>query len=926
MHPLARTRLWDMHFGILPEHAFGPESPWYARGSCFRIRLFGRIAEHAVHAQVLEEGATPWSLKIFRMAPKQLKLFGVAEVDKDNHTRSTKSGQWLLCVNVSDDEEASAGTQTAAVGSFEVYDTKEHAVARRSALKDGTAPAAGAVGARPEGLVSDDMQNVKRHGLHNITSKWQDLCVEFEEGDGDADEDDEDDDPCIGKRIRMSFPFDFGSGKEMFMGEVTVKELDTFVSDRYVVEFAQGADARLFEHSVDKDLVSDLVEIQSALPSGAAVVVEFPSGGGEWLLELLKALPLSKALEEYSYEVDSSELFEFSAALDPVAFAGQTHSRMMTDAQMELVTKILTGARPKIEVHAIKRQSFPTSSAKRLGAAMKLALSRLSGSKPSLHVLSAELKKKAESDEDWTQFLRESFRITLPDKRHGWAATKDEYVWSGCLNAFLASGKEICDVNMIQSLPDSLQAGDLGLYLNEWAEKIEESVTAVNAKQQTSLGSSVMSALPPSINVTMHSPEAEAVTSEFEKSCDLQLRADAASVHMDSAAKALLKTICDLKEQGNVTAFKAVVDGVTDRRLLRLINCDRELRASLKSGLEDITVACTSIRNAIDRQLEQAVLNSKEVAVKARVSTAFRTARLCNLRRLKWFHLIDVDDNGTADRPLKALESMQREQATSLVTRVTNRMQSIVSSAHPSLLGEAMWFFPKLDEKTREYIELAVDWNSLNEWFATIVSLMAKPTSRFRVGDAGPPAAPLVLNVSWFDERSEFERKIERAVQFAIAKRDSPGGETKSGGGSLSDKKSRGGRNDRLMRQFEEVKAQLAAAMTHADGKGGKRLRMHGTLLGQRKRGRSYKDSNEDVDSDEEDPDDEASDDDGSQEDSSNEGSEASGEDESLEDSDEEEDDSDDSDDSWGSWDPEDNPATSHGYTSRREYQRDKSL
>ena len=116
-------------------------------------------------------------------------------MDKDNHTRGTKSGQWLLCVNVSDDEEANAGAQTAAVGSFEVYDTKEHAVARRTALKDGTAPAAGAVGARPEGLVSDDMQNVKRHGLHNITSKWQDLCVEFEEEDDDAD------DPCIGKQI-----------------------------------------------------------------------------------------------------------------------------------------------------------------------------------------------------------------------------------------------------------------------------------------------------------------------------------------------------------------------------------------------------------------------------------------------------------------------------------------------------------------------------------------------------------------------------------------------------------------------------------------------------------------------------------------------------------------------------------------------------
>ena len=406
----------DMHFGFLPEHAFGPECPWYARGSCFRIRVFGRFAEHAVHAQVLEEGATPWGQKSSVMAPKQLKIFGLAEIDKDNAVRGTKSGQWLLCVNVSDDSEANARAQTAAVGSFEVYDTKEHAMARCTELKDGTAPAAGAAPVRPVGLVLDNLQNVKRHGLHNITSKWQDLCVDFEEGE------DDDNDPCIGKKIKMSFPFDFGSGKEMFVGEVTVKELD--VNDRYVVKFTK--DANSFEHTVDKDLVSGLVEIQSAVDlaratTGMAVAVEFPSGGGEFLLQLLKALPLSKTLD-VDIEVDSSELFEFSAALDPVPFAGQIHNtsgRTMTDPQMELVTKILTAARPKIEVQAVKSQSFPISSAKRLGAAMKLALSRLSGNKPPSHVLSAELKKKAESDEQWSEFLRESFKITLPEK-HRW--------------------------------------------------------------------------------------------------------------------------------------------------------------------------------------------------------------------------------------------------------------------------------------------------------------------------------------------------------------------------------------------------------------------------------------------------------------------------------------------------------------------------
>ena len=38
------------------------------------------------------------------------------------------------------------------------------------------------------------------------------------------------------------------------------------------------------------------------------------------------------------------------------------------------------------------------------------------------------------------------------------------------------------------------------------------------------------------------------------------------------------------------------------------------------------------------------------------------------------------------------------------------------------------------------------------------------------MGQTGIPAAPLILNVGWFDERSGFERKIERAVQFAISK------------------------------------------------------------------------------------------------------------------------------------------------------------
>ena len=171
-----------------------------------------------------------------------------------------------------------------------------------------------------------------------------------------------------------------------------------------------------------------------------------------------------------------------------------------------------------------------------------------------------------------------------------------------------------------------------------------------------------------------------------------------------------------------------------------------------------------------------------------------------------------------------------------MVTRVTNRMQSIVSSAHPSLLGEAMWFFPKLDEKTREYIDLGVDWSALNEWFASIVRLMAKPTTRFRVGDAGPPTVPLVLDVSWFDERSEFERKIERAVQISIGKHDRSDMEPEPGDGSRSTKKSRGGDLSKGMkREFERMKSELATIKKSHKIPSGKGTKGKAVLLPPRK-------------------------------------------------------------------------------------------
>ena len=111
----------------------------------------------------------------------------------------------------------------------------------------------------------------------------------------------------------------------------------------------------------------------------------------------------------------------------------------------------------------------------------------------------------------------------------------------------------------------------------------------------------------------------------------------------------------------------------------------------------------------MDRRLEEAILGP-DITPKQRVTAAFRAARTGNLRRLRWFHLVDHDDDGSADKPLKAIEKMTLEQAKTEVCLVLSRFQSLMIASHLDLSGEALWFFPKFQEKLLEYINYKVDW------------------------------------------------------------------------------------------------------------------------------------------------------------------------------------------------------------------------
>ena len=69
------------------------------------------------------------------MSSQPIQLYSMLEIDKKNDSRGTDVGQWILCISVKDDSDSSAATAKGGVASFEIYDTREHAVARADALR-----------------------------------------------------------------------------------------------------------------------------------------------------------------------------------------------------------------------------------------------------------------------------------------------------------------------------------------------------------------------------------------------------------------------------------------------------------------------------------------------------------------------------------------------------------------------------------------------------------------------------------------------------------------------------------------------------------------------------------------------------------------------------------------------------------------------
>ena len=227
------------------------------------------------------------------------------EVDKDNNTRKTLVGHYIVCVNAT---KLVPSDLSFKVGDFEVYDSAANADARIDRLKAIDASGAGALGSanRPdpsseEGYITH-FDNVKRQDLHHITSKWEDLCPSSAPSAPAPTPH-----PLVGTVFETLLPRILlsSAASSLVHCKLTVKSVDTTSSE--VLCSIEAPDTATTEESMPLAVARMYIARTPPAPIRIGFSTKWPEAThGKFLLNLIKSLPLSSGCADG--EADMTEL------------------------------------------------------------------------------------------------------------------------------------------------------------------------------------------------------------------------------------------------------------------------------------------------------------------------------------------------------------------------------------------------------------------------------------------------------------------------------------------------------------------------------------------------------------------------------------------------------------------------------------------
>jgi hypothetical protein len=720
------------------------------------------------------------------MATTYLAHGAIAKLSKNNAHAKTAADQWAVCILDKDTAQA------ALEGTFAVFNEKEEAEAFLTAhdawADTPTVPPSSAPSADDfDGFVA--ILTRKKADLHHLSANWADWCTTSGTPPPPAL------DPYIGRLVKVLVKDPAGAFAHVV---ATVASKDA-ATDVYTLSYNLNG--------VNSDCVYTTAQIKDwckrfpdALQSGKPPATPPPAPGASGagysiVLNPLTMDPLHGLIKKLTVSAKTGGADTIDAREALTVLVGR-HGDSSSFAKLSLTVQgAAADDAPGGPIHSIvhglyalntelssfvplhpNRLHWPSDSAKKLGEAFASVLTR----GPSLpqHPLAAVLKTKASDPGEWDKFLADQWMITVDQSRHVFAQSKrqDPYIMTGMLEHFL---RRTTAAAALAALDDNQDSGSLLLLVSELAAPKSHHIHApqnpVNSQNpfqyQPAQNQSQLSAFQLQL-LQGHQSGVQVVLNEkksAETSRDvLQLRSDAQALAHDSLASAELESLIKIRASGDGKQLEDAVKAVTSPKLKRLLASEGDdLTKHLQGALPQLAMHIDSIRGKLEERMQTAITGGATASLTSRQKLAIRAARCGHLRRLHLFHLIDEDDCGTKEAPLAQLGKWSKDKQKASLALAFRQLEMILQFTTPSMVGEIMSFFSRLQTRLSALVESDVKHTDLSKWFAHILEEITKPMVKFANGDAS--SGHLDFDLAKLGATRDHEEAIRIAESTALA-------------------------------------------------------------------------------------------------------------------------------------------------------------
>ena len=715
----------------------------------------------------------------------KLKLGSITKIDKVNASRGTQVGQYMVCTAVF---ESPTNPATLDSGTYEVYDTEEHASERAAQTHNDHALLDASSAITIEGLLSTHAA-VKRSDLHHFTSKWKELTESTPPPPTD---------PIHGKRVKTMLYLPDKHGVSAFVTVEADCTLETSLTPN-AYSFKGTFDGVPFDVSIDKSGLSPAdVEVVTA-PLHVTYSLGFDSAfASNLIFKLVKVATLSAATSANS--LDAHDLLTFFQAYEPASkwdsmsltAPGHAADRSVVMALASAFSKLA----PRLETPSACARTWPPQP-DRLAKEIVGHLKASGG--VAKHPLASALMAKAATGE-WDSFLQESYvhnELVAPSK-HSYFASASDYVLTGTLDKYLAKYAALgcpsgtTPLQAIQALDDDLSKDDLDMWMIDLGSKTAPSAPpglsggggGGGAPPMPMLGGGGMpSVMPPgwpplAINANplanpgggMLLVKETAGDSESDQCEYTTIRADAEAV---GGSQHLIDSLAAMTVIKNTqpALLPAMLEGTpakpTSPHLTRLIQFNGNLAAVLQGKWPNLANECVNIRAILEKRLFESVMDLGEEAT-ARQKTALRHARLGRLPSMRVFHLVDHEDKGSKEQPMAQLSKLKSKlEQTSLVIKAFRMLERILSVAFPAQQAQLLKFLGSFAAKIEKFIDDNMPMATLNYFVMNVFKKMCTPAEQYRIAERSTPY--IAVNDEWIGVQRSFMDKVNAGHMLGLA-------------------------------------------------------------------------------------------------------------------------------------------------------------